>query len=226
MRAALNLLIIGGLLIAAFVHYGNRIPQLKQLSFFQSKDTDSAAEKEPAATTTSDKPVTIVSPLQQLMEGSDPKGSDSNPDKPAETQTPWKTHKADLIAPSPVGTSGVILHKTFSVATAAGFSFLIPAHAATPKLHGHYRGFTHQEGIQGGDESGDVAFVLMNEEQHADFASGHPADVLLSLEAAHDQEVNFGLPASRNQPARFYLVFRNLPGESKKTVQADFSVDF
>jgi hypothetical protein len=226
MRAALNLLIIGGLLTAAFVHYGNHIPQLKQLSFLQSKETDSAEGKDPATTTTSDKLVTMVSPLQRLMEGSDSKGSDSNPDKPAETQTPWKTHKADLIAPSPVGTSGVILHKTFSVATAVGFSFLIPAHAATPQLHGHYRGFAHQEGIQGGDESGDISFLLMNEEQHADFKSGQPADALLSLDASHDQVVNFGLPASQNQPARFYLVFRNLPGESKKTVQADFSVDF
>lgn len=224
MRAALNLLIIGGLLTAAFVHYGNRIPQLKQLSVFQQakdKDTDSAGEKDPATTTAPGKLVTMISPLQQLMGEGDP-----NSEKPSENHTPWRAHKGDLIAPSPVGTSGVILHKTFSVATAVGFSFLIPAHAATPQLHGHYRGFAHQEGIQRGDESADIAFLLMNEEQHADFAGGHPADALLSLDASHDQEVNFGLPSSQDQPARFYLVFRNVPGESKKIVQADFSVDF
>jgi hypothetical protein len=224
MRAALNLLVIGALLTAAFVHYGNRIPQLKQLSLLQqskNKDTDSAGEKETAAPSASGKPVNFVSPLQQLMGEGDP-----NSDKQEENRSPWKTHKSDLIASSPVGTSGVILHKTFSVATSAGFSFVIPAHAMTPQLHGHYRGFAHQQGNQGGDESGDISFFLMNEEQHADFASGHPADTLLSLDASHDQEVNFSLPASLNQPAKFYLMFRNAPGESKKIVQADFSVDF
>jgi hypothetical protein len=43
---------------------------------------------------------------------------------------------------------------------------------------------------------------------------------------SHDQEVNFGLPASQNHPAKFYLVFRNNPSEGKKIVQADFTVDF
>ena len=66
----------------------------------------------------------------------------------------------------------------------------------------------------------------MNEEQHAEFVSGGADDVLLSLNSSHHQEVNFALPASQNQPLKFYLVFRNPPGESKKIVQADFAVDF
>jgi hypothetical protein len=221
MRAALSWLAIGGLSIAAFMHYGNHIPQLKQLSISQqSKEIDSEGkEAETTPLSASDKTVTMVSPLEQLMEG-------AKADKPAENRAPRKVVPSDLIAPSPVGTSGVILHKTFSVATAATFSFLIPAHAATPQLHGRYRSFIRQAGNQSSEEAADIAFLLMNEEQYADVLSGQPVDVLFSVDASDDQEINFGLPASQNHPAKFYLVFRNRPSEGKKTVQADFTVDF
>jgi hypothetical protein len=221
MRAALSWLAIGGLSITAFVHYGNHIPQLKQLSIFQqSKQPDSEGkEAETTPPSASDRMVSVVSPLEKLMEG-------VKADKPAEDRAPRQLVPSDLIAPSPVGTSGVILHRTFSVASAATFSFLIPAHAATPQLHGRYQSFTRQAGNQSSEEAADIAFLLLNEEQHADFLSGQPADVLFSVDASHDQEVNFGLPASQNHPAKFYLVFRNSPREGKKTVQADFTVDF
>jgi hypothetical protein len=220
MRAALSWLAIGGLSIAAFVHYGNHIPQLKQLSILQkSKETDSEGiEAETTPPSAPDKIVSVVSPLEQWMEG-------AKANKPAEDRAPSKLVPSDLIAPSPVGTSGVILHKTFSVATAATFSFLIPAHAVSPQLHGRYQSFIRQAG-QSSEEAADIDFLLMNEEQHANFLSGQPADVLFSVDASHDQEVNFGLPASQNHPAKFYLVFRNSPSEGKKIVQADFTVDF
>src|ERR1700721_3346773 len=195
MRAALSWLAIGGMSIAAFVHYGNHIPQLKQLSIFQqSKQTDS--EEKEAETTPpsgSDEIVIMGSPLQQIMEG-------AKTDKPAEDRAPRKLVPSDLIAPSPVGTSGVILHKTFSVATAATFSFLIPAHAATPQLHGRYRSFIRQAGNQSSEEAADIAFLLMNEEQYADVLSGQPVAVLFSVDASHDQEIDLGLPASQNYP--------------------------
>jgi hypothetical protein len=220
MRAALSWLAIGGLSIAAFVHYGNHIPHLKQLSIAQqSKETDSEGkEAETTPPSASDKTVIMVSPLEQLM--------GAKAAKPPEARAPRKLVPSDLIAPSPVGTSGVILHKTFSVATAATFSFLIPAHAATPQLHGRYQSFIRQAGNQSSEEAADIAFLLMSEEQHADFLSGQPADVLFSVEASHDQGVNFGLPASQNHPAKFYLMFRNSPSAGKKIVQADFTVDF
>ena len=225
MRAALPWLAIVGLSIAAFVHYGDHLPQLKQLSFFQqSKEANSTETKEtdptPPAASTSDKLVTMVSPLEQLMDG-----SGSKPEKPPEDHTPRKP-SADLIAPSPVGTSGVILHKTFSVATSINFPFVIPAHAATPQLRGHYQSFTRQDGTQAGEESADVSFLLMNEEQYTEFINRRPADALFSVDSSHDQNINFGLPASQSQPAKFYLVFRNSPGEGKKIVKADFTVDF
>jgi len=58
------------------------------------------------------------------------------------------------------------------------------------------------------------------------FLSGRSADVLVSLEPSHEQDVNLGLPASRDQPVKYYLVFRNDSHEGRKIVKADFKVDF
>jgi hypothetical protein len=49
---------------------------------------------------------------------------------------------------------------------------------------------------------------------------------LMSVEASHDQEVNFDLPASSDQPVKYYLVFRNASGGGSKVVHASFQVDF
>ena len=224
MRAALPWLAIVGLAIAVFVHYGNRLPQLKRLAVFssskettstESNDTDPTA----GAVQGSDKVVSVAGPLERWMYG-------RKSEEPSDAVTAHKPSAHDLIAPSPVGSSGVILHKTFSVATVVNFPFEIPAHAAMPQLRGHYQSFTHQSGTQASDESTNVAFLLMNEEQYADLVNRRPADALFSVDPSHDQDINFSLPASQNQPARFYLVFRNIPSEGKKIVQADFTVAF
>jgi hypothetical protein len=46
------------------------------------------------------------------------------------------------------------------------------------------------------------------------------------VEASHNETVNFGLPASMDQTVKYYLVFRSSSGEGKKTVEANFKVDF
>jgi hypothetical protein len=226
MRSVLPWLAIVGLSIAAFVQYGSHLPQLKQLAVFQqSKEANSTDAKGAGLTQavipTSDKLVSVVSPLQQLMDG-----AAGTAEKPPESRPLGKPNPSDLIAPSPVGTSGVILRKTFSVVNAVNFLFIIPAHAATPQLHGHYQSFARESGTQASNDSTDVAFLLMNQEQYTEFINRRPADTLFSVDASHDQDINFGLPSSLSEPARFYLVFRNTPGEGKKTVKADFTVEF
>jgi hypothetical protein len=66
----------------------------------------------------------------------------------------------------------------------------------------------------------------MNEQQYKGFLNGRSADVLVSLEPSHEQDMNFGLPASCDLPVRYYLVFRNGSHEGRKIVKADFTVDF
>jgi len=136
-------------------------------------------------------------------------------------------HQYVAAAESPVGTSNPILKKTFEVAAAVNLPFELPAHASTPQLHGTYRSFFPANSGQSSDAEANVEFSLFNEKQYADFMSGHPAEAMLSADGAHDQEVNFSLPPTFGEPAKYYLVFNNSSRhEGKKLVHADFRVDF
>ncbi|MGA9509815.1 MAG: hypothetical protein WBV55_14465 [Candidatus Sulfotelmatobacter sp.] len=132
----------------------------------------------------------------------------------------------DRVAASPSG-SQTILHKTFSLTATASFPFEIPAHAAMPHLHGTYKAFVKQISADASDDSANVDFLILKEDQYADFIHGHAGEALFSADASHDQDVDFSLPASQDQPQKYYLVFRKSPGgPAKKIVQADFTVDF
>ena len=133
---------------------------------------------------------------------------------------------SDRVAPSPVGTSQNVLQKTFTLKTSAEFPFEIPAHAVQPHLHGLFESFVGQ--VHGAsDASANIDFLVLNEEQHSELVGNHPSEALFTVEDSHNQAVNFDLPASMNQPVKYYLVFRSA-GESKgsKVVEANFRVDF
>jgi hypothetical protein len=159
---------------------------------------------------------TVVAPLIALMRG----GEQSEPQRAALKPLPL-----DHIAASPVGGSNSILHRTFAFATMAKFPFEIPSHAATPYLHGTFRSFL--QAAQSSDDSGNVDFLVLNQQQYGELASGRRSEALFSAEATHDQEVNLGLPVSQDQPQKYYLVFRNTSSEEgRKLVEANFTVDF
>jgi hypothetical protein len=130
------------------------------------------------------------------------------------------------VAPSPVGTSQSVLEKTFALKTTEVFPFEIPAHAALPHLHGIFESFVGQ--VHGAsDDSANVDFLIMNEDQQANLVSNRPSEALFSVEGSHNQAVNFDLPASLNEPVKYYLVFRNPEGSrTRKIVEANFRVDF
>jgi len=209
------------MLIAVFVHYGHSVPQMKQsVAAEQPQETDPSAPPAAAVSPENQKMVTMVGPLAEWMQ-------DGNAAKPVSNERRiGKPHPNDHIAPSPVGSSSAIVHKTFAISNAINFPFEIPAHAVNAQLRGNYRSFVAQQEVQASDETADVAFLLMNQEQYATFIKGGSPDTLLNLDPSHDQDVNFGLPASRDLPVKYYLVFRNDPREGKKIVQADFKVDF
>jgi hypothetical protein len=130
------------------------------------------------------------------------------------------------VAPSPVGTTQTVLQKTFPLKTSATFPFEIPAHAVRPHLHGIFESFVGQL-REGSDETADLDFLVLNEEQYSDFAKGRPGEALFSVESSHNQAVNFDLPASLDQPVKYYLIFRSSTnGKIKKVVEANFRVDF
>lgn len=151
-------------------------------------------------------------------------GASSCEQKAAPAATPAPV-QYDHVAASPVGTDQNILQKTFTLKTSVVFPFEIPAHAVRPHLHGLYASFVGD--VHG--ESGSAAnldFLVMNEDQYGDFQHGRPSEALFSVDASHNQAVNFDLPASMDQAVKYYLVFRSSAGESKKTVEANFKVDF
>ena len=152
--------------------------------------------------------------------------NDINPFEKKETGL-RKPNPSDHIAPSPQGTSSAIVHKTFAVGSAAKFLFQVPPHAASPQLHGTYHSFVQGSDAQSSDDRGDIDFLLMNDQQYADFAQGHLGDAVYAVDSSHEQDVSFGLPATLDRPAQYYLVFRNSDSRTgKKVVQADFRVDF
>jgi hypothetical protein len=132
----------------------------------------------------------------------------------------------DRVAPSPVGTSQTILHKTFSVKNSVTFPFEIPPHAVRPHLHGIFESFVRE--VHGAsDETANVDFLIVNADQYADLASNRPSEALFSVDASHNQAVNVDLPASLDQPVKYYLVFRSAAGKGPaKVIEADFHVDF
>ena len=212
-------LFMGVVLIGGYTYYQNRFSLPKTQTTEQSQEAEPKPDpQDPLPTTTVMGPV--VSPLAEFIEKANPLQKEEAPRKP---------HPSDLIAPSPVGTGTAIVHKTFAVTSTAQFLFQVPPHAASPQLHGTYHSFAKNSGVQSADQDqdGDVDLLLMNDQQYSDFLSGRPADVVYSVDSSHDQDVSLGLPATRDQPVQYYLVFRNSANSpGKKVVQADFRVDF
>jgi hypothetical protein len=143
--------------------------------------------------------------------------------KPA---APEPVSHIEHVAPSPVGTTQIVIEKTFSLKTSATFPFVIPAHAVRPHLHGIFESFVGQ--VHGGsDESANVDFLVLNSAQYGDFSEGRPGEALFTVEGSHNQAVNYDLPASLDDPVKYYLVFRSTAlGGVKKVVEANFRVDF
>jgi hypothetical protein len=132
----------------------------------------------------------------------------------------------ERVAPSPVGTSQTVLHKTFPVKTSATFPFEIPPHAVRPHLHGIFESFLRE--VHGAsDDSANVDFLILNADQYSDLSSSRPSEALFSVEASHNQAVNMDLPASLDQPVKYYLLFRSADAKGPaKVIEADFRVDF
>ena len=101
----------------------------------------------------------------------------------------------------------------------------VPAHAANPQLRGSYQSFVRHGGMLSSDDA-NLEFLVLNDQQYAEFVKGHGSEAVFSADEAHDQEVNTGLPPTFQQPAKYYLIFRNGLHAPAKVVQADFRLDF
>jgi hypothetical protein len=132
----------------------------------------------------------------------------------------------DRVAPARVEGTQTVLQETFVVKSSKTFPFEIPAHAVRPHLHGIFASFIREVHVAS-DDSANVDFLILNADQYGDFVANRPSEALFSIEASHNQSVNFDLPASLDQPAKYYLIFRNAAhSHPSAVVEANFRVDF
>jgi len=151
-----------------------------------------------------------------------PKSNASAPTAQAITPVSLRDDASGPVPESPVGTSNEILHKAFRVAGTMNLPFEVPARAANPQLRGDYSSSAAQ-----GSTDANVEFLVLNERQYSDFLDGRGGEAVFSADDAHAQEINVSLPPTFNQPAKYYLVFRdNAKRPGKKVVKANFRIDF
>jgi hypothetical protein len=178
--------------------------------------------------------VGFAGPLATYMAKQDGSpASQAGPEGAAQVETlesiPAKLDPSDHVGGSVVGSTKPILHKTFRVHAAVQLPFEVPAHAASPRLRGTYRSFVKQAGVQGSDADAEaqIEFLVLNEQQYAQFLNRHAGEATFDAEDAYAQEVNTSLPPTINQSAKYHLVFRNNSrGREAKFVQADFRMEF
>jgi hypothetical protein len=218
-------LLLGGLLALGY-GLARENPKQRLLAAFHRLPQADSAKSESTETESQPAPATppmttVVGPLVSWM------GKDESEPPRLEHLAPRKTHPSDHIAGSPVGSANTILRRTFALSRLIKVPFTIPAHAATPHLHGTFRSFVQQAGAQSGEDSANVDFLVLSQLQYTELANGRPSEALFSADATHDQEVNLGLPVSEAEPQKYYLLFRNSRREEgKKIVEANFTVDF
>jgi hypothetical protein len=143
-----------------------------------------------------------------------------------EPPPPAKEAPERPLLPPPAPTTQSVLQKTFNLKGTATFPFEIPAHELQPHLHGIFESFVGQA-HGSSDDAANISFLILNEEQYADFAGNRAWDSLFSIEASHNQAVNFDLPPAMNQSMKYYLVFQSPAGNrGSLVVEANFRVDF
>lgn len=177
--------------------------------------------------------VTMAGPLADYMAHHQGAPQSSDADSQAQTQVetladvPGTTVASDHVGGSVVGSSLRILHRTFRVPSTVQVTFVVPAHAATPRLRGSYESFFKQAGSEESNTNADIEFLVLNEQQFADFLNKRAGEATFSADDAHAQEVNTSLPPTVDQPAKYHLIFRNNSrGPERKFVQADFRMEF
>lgn len=177
--------------------------------------------------------VTMTGPLADYV-GHHPAATQSPETEPqggSQVETleaaPAQPVASDHVGGSVVGSSVRILHQAFRVRSAVQMAFIVPAHAATPRLRGSYESFFKHAGAQGSDTDAQIELLVLNEQQFADFLNKRAGEAAFSAEDAHAQEVNTSLPPTVNQPEKYHLIFRNnARGPEWKFVRADFHMEF
>jgi hypothetical protein len=126
--------------------------------------------------------------------------------------------------PVALPTAEQYLRVEFPLGKSAQFTFVIPPHTVSPRLHGSFSSSIRHSRADTSQDAAKVDLVLMNAEQFDDFVHGRPADATFEVESSN-QTVDFMLPGAHDQPQEYHLIFRDPVARTKLLVKADFSVN-
>jgi len=115
------------------------------------------------------------------------------------------------------------LQANFPLKKSAQFTFVIPPHTVSPRLHGSFQSSIGHSGSDSAKDA-DIELMLLNAQQYDDFIHGRPGDSTFEVESS-SQTVDFLLPAAHDQPQEYHLVFRDPAARPKLFVKADFAVN-
>jgi hypothetical protein len=115
------------------------------------------------------------------------------------------------------------LRANFPLKKSAQFTFVIPPHTVSPRLHGSFQSSIRHSGSDNAKDAG-IELILLNAEQFDDFIHGRPGDSTFELQSS-SHTVDFLLPAAHDKPQEYHLVFRDPAARAKLFVKADFAVN-
>jgi hypothetical protein len=115
------------------------------------------------------------------------------------------------------------LHVEFALNKDTQFTFVIPPHTISPRLHGTFEAYVTDGGPETSNQAARIDVELMSPQQYDDFQQGRPGDAIFEVESA-DRMVDYVLPSAYDQPQEYHLLFRDDAGRANLFVEADFVV--
>ena len=139
-------------------------------------------------------------------------------------QSPDALNRVEHAAPVPPNN---FLHKTFKLTNYAKFEFEVPPHITAPRLQGNFKSSLPGGSTNGFSDAANVDMLLMKPEDFEEFTQGRGGAPSYSIAGVHSQDVDYILPATFEQPQKYYLVFQNSsPKGPAKSVEANFTASF
>ena len=132
-------------------------------------------------------------------------------------QTPGSPYAVDHVHPSPDAGVQQFLRQRLLLRSYRTFSFIVPAHALRPSLHG---AFKLLGGTRGG--SAKVYIWLLTPQEYQSLLHDQGGTNSFFMEGSNG-EVDWALPPALSAPQKYYLVFRNASNKSPSLVDVDFT---
>jgi len=206
---------------AAKLYYPAKQPlQAAAQAVSLAKQAQAKAEKETemkAATPEDPGDRTLAGPLAVWM-------NEANPLAPKEPARAWSGPLQPMDhASSAAPLADKYLRASFPLKKSAQFTFVIPAHTVSPRLHGSFQSAIGHSSSESAKDA-EIELMLLNAQQYDDFIHGRLSDSTFELQSS-SQTVDFLLPAAHDKPQEYHLVFRDPAARARLFVKAEFAVN-